>query len=271
VRLFVNGTQVGSVATGASFTGQQVWIGDNNAPSFDYFVIGYMSDVRIINGTGIYTTAFTPPTAPLTAITNTSFLANFTNAGIIDNAEMNNLETVGNAQISTAQSKFGGGSMLFDGTDDRLNMPASPNLAFGTGDFTLEMWAYFTSTANFPTLTDSRVNASSTAGFNLGLSSARVQIYTTSQVLIGASTLSANTWYHIAVTRASGTLKIWLNGVQDATVSNSTNWSDQTFVVGATPSAVNLMTGYIDDLRITKGFARYTANFTPPTAPFPTL
>jgi hypothetical protein len=96
-----------------------------------------------------------------------------------------------------------------------------------------------------------------------------VQIYTTSQVLIGSSTLSTNTWYHIAVTRASGTLKIWLNGVQDATVANSTNWSDTTFVVGATPNAVNFMTGYIDELRLTKGYARYTATFTVPDQAFP--
>jgi hypothetical protein len=228
---------------------------------------GYISNLRVIKGTAIYTAAFTPPTAPLTAITNTSLLLSYTNAGILDNAMMNNLETVGNAQISTSVKKYGTGSMAFDGTDDRLNMPSSPNLAFGTGDFTLEMWAYFTSTANFPTLTDSRANTSSTAGFNLGLSGAKVQLYTTSQLLIGSSTLSANTWYHIAVTRASGTLKIWLNGTQDATVANSTNWSDQTFIVGATPTPTNYMTGYIDDLRITK-YARYTTTFTPPTAAF---
>jgi hypothetical protein len=265
---YINGTAVNNVATNStSLTTNSWYVGYWTVADNAY--TGYISDTRIIKGTVLYTSNFTPNTAPLTAVANTQLLLNFTNAGILDNAMMNDLETVGNAQISTSVKKYGTGSLYFDGTDDRLNMPASPNLAFGTGDFTLEMWAYFTSTANFPTLTDSRVNTSSTAGFNLGLSSAKVQLYTTSQLLIGSSTLSANTWYHIAVTRASGTLKIWLNGVQDATVSNSTNWSDQTFVVGATPSAANLMTGYIDDLRLTKGYARYTATFTPPTAAFP--
>jgi hypothetical protein len=221
------------------------------------------------NGTSIFTSTSAPITISSQGSSNTSLLLNYTNAGILDNAEMNDLETVGNAQISTSVKKYGTGSIALDGTDDRLNMPSSPNLAFGTGDFTLECWAYFTSVANFPTITDSRVNTSSTAGFNLGLSGAKVQLYTTSQLLIGTSTISTNTWYHIAVTRASGTLKIWLNGVQDATVSNSTNWSDQSFVVGATPVPNNYMTGNIDELRLTKGYCRYTSTFTPPTAAFP--
>jgi hypothetical protein len=238
---------------------------ESNSP-VQYFT-GYMTDARVVKS-AVYTSAFTPNTSPLTVIANTSLLLNYTNAGILDNAMMNDLETVGNAQISTSVKKYGTGSIALDGTDDRLNMPATPNLAFGSGDFTLECWAYFTSTANFPTITDSRVNTSSTAGFNLGLSGAKVQLYTTSQLLIGTSTISTNTWYHIAVTRASGTLKIWLNGVQDATVSNSTNWSDQSFVVGATPVPNNYMSGNIDELRLTKGFCRYTATFTPPTTAF---
>lgn len=269
---FINGTRVGTQAFSSSINNASYSpaIGYRVAAS-NYPFLGYVSNPRLVKGTAVYdptSSTLTVPTAPLTAITNTSLLLSYTNAGILDNAMMNDLETVGNAQISTSVKKYGTGSMYFDGTDDRLNMPSSPNLAFGTGDFTLEMWAYFTSTANFPTLTDSRSSTGSTSGFNLGLSSAKVQLYTTSQLLIGSSTLSANTWYHIAITRASGTLKIWLNGTQDATVSNSTNWSDQTFVVGATPSAANFMTGYIDDLRITKGYARYTANFTAPTTAF---
>jgi len=261
----VTGTVSGAVMTNTS----GVPIGQDQTTAGGNYFTGYIEDARIVKGTAVYTAAFTPPTAPLTAITNTSLLLSYTNAGIYDNAMMNDLETVGDAQVSTSVKKFGTGSMAFDGTGDYLKQPTSVNLSFGSGDFTLECWAYFTSVANFPTLTDSRVTSASTAGFNLGLSTAKVQIYSTSQILIGATALSANTWYHIAVTRASGTLKIWLNGVQDATVANSTNWSDTTFLVGATPTPTNYMTGYIDDLRITKGYARYTATFTPPTAAFP--
>tara|TARA_R110002126_G_scaffold123455_2_gene265425 strand:- start:503 stop:4555 length:4053 start_codon:yes stop_codon:yes gene_type:complete len=159
----------------------------------------------------------------------------------------------------------GGWSGSFSGTGQYLTLPSNSAFAFGTGDFTVECWAYFTSVASFPTITDSRASTSSTAGFNLGLSSAKVQLYTTSQLLIGATTLVVNTWYHIAITRSGTTLRIWLNGVQDATTTNSTNWSDTTFVIGATPSAVNLMTGYISNVRLVKGTAVYTSTFTPPT------
>jgi hypothetical protein len=83
--------------------------------------------------------SFTPPTAPLTAVTNTQLLCNFTNAGILDNAMMNDLETVGNAQISTSVKKYGTGSMYFDGTGDWLSVPKCQTLEFGSEISQLKM------------------------------------------------------------------------------------------------------------------------------------
>jgi Concanavalin A-like lectin/glucanases superfamily len=266
LRLFVNGTQAGSLGTGAAFTGQQVWIGDNNAPSFDYFVIGYMSDVRIVNGTGLYTTAFTPPTAPLTAVTNTSFLANFTNAGIIDNADMNNLETVGNAQISTAQSKFGSGSIFLDGTGDGVYAPSSQNFAL-PGDFTIEFWLYQTATSGEGTA----VYNPTTNGFNVFMSISGNWGIARSNVAIDnnfGTTPSFNTWNHIAISRSTGTIRAFVNGNQVFSGTNTTSYVAGPLQIGI--SGFGSITGYIDDLRITKGYARYTANFTPPAAAFPT-
>jgi hypothetical protein len=82
---------------------------------------GYISNYRFVKGRAVYTSNFVPPIAPVTAVANTSLLCNFTNAGIIDNAMMNNLETLGDAKISTVQSKYGGSSMFFDGTGDYLS------------------------------------------------------------------------------------------------------------------------------------------------------
>ena len=270
LRLFVNGTQAGSIGTGAAFTGQQVWIGDNNAPSFDYFVIGYMSDVRIVNGTGLYTTAFTPPTAPLTAIANTSFLANFTNAGIIDNAEVNNIETGGGAQISTAQSKWGSGSIWTFDTTSQLVIPPNPATSLDTGDFTLEFWVRFSSFYNFITMVSSTRGAN---GFNCGTQAlGQIVWYANGAERVrGTTSMATNTWYHIAFVRSSGTLKGYLNGNQDGTTyADSINYSTPIIRVANLETGGENLNGYMQDIRVTKGYARYTANFTPPTAPFPT-
>jgi hypothetical protein len=206
-----------------------------------------------------------------------------TNGGIFDNAMMNNLETVGNAQISTTQSKFGGSSMSFNGTNSGLYTASTPNLAFGSGDFTVEGWVYFN--ANLPYLDgDSLYSAalfgqSNTNGlalvFKSGSSSGPPN--NLAFTVIGVSTAnttistSLNTWYHIAVTKASGTVRVFLNGVQQNLFANSTTFAQSVGTVGYLNIASfnDWFPGYIDDLRITKGYARYTANFTPPTAAFP--
>jgi hypothetical protein len=103
----------------------------------NYYFNGYISNARIIKGTAVYDptqTTLTVPTAPFTNITNTSLLTNFTNAGIFDNAMKNDLETVGNAQISTSVVKYGTGSMAFDGTGDYLHIRNTAlSTVFGTG------------------------------------------------------------------------------------------------------------------------------------------
>jgi hypothetical protein len=268
--LYVNGTRTATITAGIAKPTTRTGVRFGLDWGSSYYS-GYMSNVRFVQGAGAYDasqTTLTVPTSPVTAITNTSLLLNMTNAAIYDAAAQNDLTTVGDAKTDTTTKQWPLSSVKFDGTGDWLLMPNNPAFAFGTGDFTIECWVYFTSVSGAPTITDSRSSTSSTAGFNLGLSSARVQLYTTSQLLIGATTLVINQWYYIAVTRVGTALKIFVNGSQDATTSNSTNFSDQTLVIGATPNLVNPMTGYIQDLRLTKGVGRtITAN---PTAPFPT-
>ncbi len=99
-KFFVNGTQTNSVADTSNYATSTLALGARYTGSD--FLNAYVSDLRLVKGTALYTSSFTPPTAPLTAVTNTSLLLNCTNGAIFDNAMMNDLETVGNAQISTS-------------------------------------------------------------------------------------------------------------------------------------------------------------------------
>ena len=275
ITMWLNGVSQGTQTTDQAYTTQgSVKIGYVSGAA--YFN-GYISNVRVVKGTAVYTANFTPPTAPLTAITNTSLLLNYTNAGIYDATSKNDLETVGDAQISTAQSKWGGSSMYFDETGDYLTLPASQNVALGSGDFTIECWARF---------------AASTVGNGMGLfqlssgylnsqvrgpaagadnTTGRWSIYYGTSSTVHASLApSTNTWYHVAFVRASGTSKLYVDGTEIISVSDSTNYTGTYFTVGGWYSSSFLLNGYLQDVRITK-YARYTTNFTAPTAAFPTL
>jgi hypothetical protein len=241
--------------------------------------VGYMGNVRITN-TAVYTATFTPPTAPVTAISGTLLLANCTNAGIPDFAMQNNLETVGNAQVSTSVKKYGTGSISFDGSGDYLssNPPTTDLYAFGTGDFTIEFWIYFNSTASVYIVYDTRPSGGNGLYPTLVFDSSTtcINYFTNSSTRItGNITTASSSWNHIALCRSGTSTKLFVNGNQ----SGST-YTDSNAYLGATNRPIiggdgnslgsNGLNGYLDDLRITKGYARYTTTFTPPTAALPT-
>jgi len=236
---------------------------------------GYISNVRLVKGTAVYTSNFTPPTAPLTAITNTSLLTNMTNGAIFDNAMMNDLETVGNAQISTSVVKYGTGSLAFDGTGDYLKVPASPNLIFGTGDFTIECWIYVSSNpAQYTAIVSNWAGADPAWILDFSNGSGNIRFNDNGNLyLTSSSTLTTGQWNHVAVSRSGTSLKMFFNGTSVATATNSTSFGSASagVFVGAYYDGTYPLNGYIDDLRITKGYARYTANFTAPTAAFPNI
>jgi hypothetical protein len=206
-----------------------------------------------------------------------------------DNSKNNYSFTATNgAAISTAQSKFGDASVFLDGTNDYIiNNNANSNWAFlhNNTTFTLELW-FYTSVTTAQTLISTDA-ATATIGFNLGLSSVNSRDIDFSIYRgVGGSFLSAtslgsvwsvNTWNHLAVVlnKSTQTLKIYLNGTEVATTSTSSfsfSSSDPSYALAigryqfSTPAGY--YTGYIDELRITNGVARYTSNFTPPTTQF---
>ena len=253
---------------------------------------GYISNLRIVKGTAVYTAAFTPPTAPVTAISGTSLLLNFTNGGIIDNTAKNVLETVGNAQISTSVKKFGTGSLAFDGNDSLVGPPSMyPQYINGTGNWTIEFWVYYNA---LPTGSQGASTGCSwyaqddgaavVSPFNLIQAGNSWYLYADndgsgwdifSATSLATTSLSTGTWYHIACVRNGSTITLYVNGTSAGTASIGTAsiWTNTTrklYLFGSWQniSGTNGLNGYVDDYRITKGVARYTANFTPPTAAF---
>ena len=168
--------------------------------------------------------------------------------------------------------------MYFDGTGDYLITPANTVSNLGTGDFTIEMWVYLTnSSATTQTIMGGDLSTQSASTntiqiwYNNVANKISFNVYGNPR-FDSSSSVSINNWMHLAFTRSSGTFKMFINGTQEASGSMSNNLSNNVFLVGRGYISFNqeYFYGYIDDLRITKGYARYTANFTPPTAALPT-
>ena len=194
----------------------------------------------------------------------------------------------GTAQLSTGASKFGSSSLLLDGNSDYITVSDSYwNSCISSGtDFTVELWARWDSAAlgNSTALIGNRgdISGSSSNGWELrkydGNFLSWYMRQGSSWIYLNYSqgtktTVSADTWYHVAVTRSGNTWKLFLNGTAEDTITNSTSIVDggaDGLVVGALAGGIaggpyNYMDGYIDDVRVTVGHARYTSNFTPPT------
>jgi hypothetical protein len=200
-----------------------------------------------------------------------------TSAGVYDAAKMNNMETVGNAQLSTAVSKFGGSSMSFDGVGDYLTIPASTNFIFGTGDFTVEFWVQEVTSWN-PAGGSNYAHWISLNSYTTGimirpnLTGTAVEVWVGGTSYTFTTTLSLGIWYNIAVSRSSSSMRFFVNGTQigsTQTVSYNISTNTANTIGTAVHSTIEVMQGYLDDLRITKGYARYTSNFSAPTTAFP--
>jgi hypothetical protein len=268
-KIFINGVQGASGADSNNWGQNGINIG---ADVVTTFMTGYLSNLRIVKGTAVYTSAFTPPVTPVTAITNTILLVNFANAAIYDAAVQNAVTTVGDAQASITQYQWSPTSIKFDGTGDYINISAgSPqNLTFGTGDFTIEFWVYFTSNTGFQTLYDGRPSAG--AYPLLYLNNGVINYYVGSSVAITSVQPSINTWYFMSLRRSSGTTQFFINGTQSGgNYTDSNNYlapPTSGARVGANYPGSDFLFGYIQDYRITKGVARPATPI--PTAAFPT-
>lgn len=179
----------------------------------------------------------------------------------------------GDTKISTARSKFGGSSGYFDGNGDFLYAAASVDWDFGVYDFSVETWGLFLSHATTQTLLGNYQKENGTIGWALQYRSDTAGLrfgYGDVGLIDVPWTPVDGTWYHIAAARESNALRVFVNGALLKTVTNSTDISGSTapLRIGCLyhTSNIQFFNGHLDDLRITKGVARYTANFTPPAA-----
>lgn len=324
LRLYVNGVQqtntwADSTNYGAPVNGPVFGQAFATSPSFfsnyagNSTLRGFMSNIRIVRGVGVYTGNFTVPTSPLTATqsagtniaaitgTQTSLLLSGTNYMVVDSSTNN---TKGLAAFSLNYGMTGGqvnfhpysgsgkyGSYWIDGSFSYIDSPSNSDFQM-TGDFTMEAWIYPTQ-AKTSVIASNWFSGNSTSNsFVFFVNSSNRLIFLggqgTSNITTTATTTTIiqNAWNHVAVTRVGTTIRLWVNGVQDATTGtisgslNSTTYplrigsgtlstSVTNAVPGLSPSPPtwpgDLILGYITGFRIVKGTAVYTGTFAPPS------
>jgi hypothetical protein len=270
--MYLNGRSQGTITTSPFNTTNAVAIGMNTASVGSVWPFtGYISNVRIVKGQAVYTSNFALPVAPLSFNANATLQVNGTSAAIYDSSMIVTYETLGNSNSTTVIKKYGNSSMYFDGTGDYLLTPSSPTLNFGSSDFTVEGWVYPTSLSSDWFI----ISAVGSGGFFVGFSSVQTVGFGWGRAAVAwdyrvASTATINTWQHVAVTRSGTSMRLFVNGVQQGTtqtISTAYNLGTSGTSIGS-QGANYYLTGYLDDLRVTNGVARYTSNFTPPTTPF---
>ena len=275
IGLYINGVadNTYAVSTTAFFTPtRETSVGGRDGE--EYFP-GYITDARLVIGTAVYTSAFTPPTAPLTAITNTKLLLNMADGQAIDSAAQNNLSLGGTVNISTDQAKFGNTSLHLAGSNrgDHTADIIDPK-TIGKADFTIEGFYRFVSFNNQQNLFDFRTAGNSALPmlyFNNGSNELIYYVSAGARITYSID-FAADTWYHVALCRSGTSTKLFVDGTQGgSTYSDSTSYvSTPNCRIGSTSyndGSVPL-NGFCDDFRISH-MARYTSNFTVPDAAFP--
>lgn len=278
VNVWLNGTRVvDTTISGALCTNSYVTaIGDFTADATTA-IKGAMSAVNIVKGTAAYSpgATITVPTAIPTVAEGTSALLLFNGPGTVGDAAKKNLISLnGNARVSTTQAKFGPASIAFGGsTDNVVIVNAGTTCTFGTGDFTIEFWAYLSSAVGYRWLYDSEPSGTTGVYPMVYMSDATLLYGTSNAIKITGGSVSTGEWHHIAVARSGTTTKMFLDGSQtgsDYTDSNDyLNPAMRPILGNYGWNRSGGIVGYMDEIRVTKGVARYTANFTPSSKPYP--
>lgn len=273
IKMFVNGTQVGSTYVDSSTYSQpdgNAFIGMNHESPNNHYINGHIDEIRV-SSTARYTSNFTAPTSAFANDANTLLLIHadgtdgsttFTDDVAAGRSAVS-IVTYGDAQVDTAQSKFGGASALFDGTGDGLL--ANNDLDLSSGTWTMECFIRFATANTTQIVFDPR----------FGSQPARVPSLRNGKIAYfngawytGATVLSTNTWYHWAWVYDGSNVKGYVDGTLDMTVSEAGTFIDSKLAIAARYDlAAVYLNAHLDEIRISNS-ARYTSNFTAPTAAF---
>lgn len=290
LRIYVDGILRGSTTLAGGFTlgnsSRLVEIGYQTSGSY---YVGWASNLRVVKGTAVYTSNFTPPQQKLTAISGTSLLTLIKSRNIDESSNSHRISAFGTHQTSIFyppvrkenqySSLTDGGSIYFDGNGDYLTIPHSTAFNFGTGNFTIEYWA------KFDTLTPNGTfdfQTTYTKGYTNGIllqttnGTGRLQVYLANgtPTVTEPSNPEVGTWIHYALVRNGSTVTLYKNGVSVATGTSSANVSSSNAIgIGANindgsgqANGTYPFKGNLSNYRVSN-VARYTSNFTPHSSP----
>jgi len=188
----------------------------------------------------------------------------------IDNSSNNfAITSSGGAGLSTSQYKFGGASAYFDGVGDYLTIPNNTAFNLSGGSYTIECWIYpYGNYTTYNCIIAKRA-ASTAWQIYLDLTTGYLRFWNGTTDFNTNVTPTTNTWNHIAVVYNSPIINLYLNGINRLSSSTVNSDVNATIAIGNVIGNSEYFYGYMDELRITKGVARYTSNFTPSSIPFP--
>ena len=284
VKCYVNGILQGIGSSTVTLDNAAMTIGAGAGGALDYK--GEIRDFRISQA-ALYTTASTTtgtdvfsttlPTSTLQNVSSTILrtcnLPYFSDTS----ASPRTITSTGDAKTAPSgpydyaeASVTDGGGVNFDGSGDYLSVASHADLGFGTGDFTLECFVL----ANNLAVGDERYVCDSVTNlFNIHIADGRLRyrnsttgsgsaLFTT-----GFGTITTGGFHHLAISRQSGTTRLFRNGTQTASASDAHNYAQAALKIGSYGNGGYAWQGIISDFRIVKGTSVYTSNFAPPTSP----
>lgn len=206
---------------------------------------------------------------------NVALLMHVDSTGVFADEKGKAVSVFGDARIDATQSKFGGACAYFDGSSDYLRLENSDDFHFASNDFTIECWIKLEIQEARDRAIIAKVSPNQ-AAFILNINPQNKVTFSSEGYtgIVSNNALQINTWNHVAVARNAGTVKLFIDGIEQASGSfpNSPQYANPVYI-GAfdptNPSYAFWYRGWIDELRITKGIARYTSNFAPTNTSFP--